>query len=127
MTEYVADLQQRFIAGVVAVGVIDRFEAVEIDHHEGERRRDVERADYAVRELHVLGLPQCLSHLRFDELIQEAPVLQTGEGVPPARLLELIVERLELFVASHQLQGAGVPLTGRVTPTRFQMPSLLAA
>ena len=100
-----ADLHEDPIPRRVPVGVVDPLEPVEVDHHQGEvgpvagqgrGRVRIEPPVVALHDRHVLG------HLGH----QEAAIGQSGQRVGEARVLELAVHLLELFVALGELRGA---------------------
>ena len=89
-----AHLLDQVVPGGVPLGVVDRFEVVEVDEEHAHRLTDPARPD----------------QLLFDPVLEEAAVGQPGEGVVPGHVRDLLQE-LQVLQGGGGLVGqAGQPL-----------------
>ena len=93
LLQHRAHAQQHLVARGVAAGVVDRLEVVEVDHHE----RQVEGARVVALLLRDVAPAHEVRVLR-DVLEEEAAVAQAGQRVGEARLRQLQVQLLEVWL-----------------------------
>jgi hypothetical protein len=95
LADHVADAGQEAVAGLVTEAVVQRLEAVEVDHQQAQRR----------------GVAQCAVPLLVQRGVELAPVGQAGQGVGAGQGLQLGVGLVQAFLEAWRRWSASRRVT----------------